>query len=352
MRKVGADRGLFVFVAGLVAPWAISLGGCGDDDPGMPGTDGAVEAGDGSDAAFDTAEDAGAEPDAGEGDAGDADAATGPIVPRVFQLEAYALERNETGPSAECALSWIFELLRETERTATSVTYEGRHGGEVTRVVENADDEMGFEFHVDVFGEVIVTHTQPDELEIRIPVNEGPENSRFYRALARLTGTIDENGEASGTWTCAPLDLTEGYEDNTVSAEGTWTTTAIDPNPPGDPCAINNGDCDPMTTCTSVDGIPSCGPCPEGYVGTGLIGCFRCLDDNDCEAAEYCDPVNGNVCAVGCRTPTEASEDNCPDGLVCDWDTHECGSPTDGGADDAGVEDAGDAGDGGGGDAA
>lgn len=41
----------------------------------------------------------------------------------------------------------------------------------------------------------------------------------------------------------------------------------------GDPCDDDNGGCDPLTTCTSSGGVPTCGPCPAGYTGTGATGC-------------------------------------------------------------------------------
>lgn len=40
-----------------------------------------------------------------------------------------------------------------------------------------------------------------------------------------------------------------------------------------DPCAINNGGCDPLTTCINSPGGRTCGACPGGYSGTGASGC-------------------------------------------------------------------------------
>jgi len=39
------------------------------------------------------------------------------------------------------------------------------------------------------------------------------------------------------------------------------------------PCSIDNGGCDPLTSCGVVDNFLMCGPCPPGYGGTGADGC-------------------------------------------------------------------------------
>lgn len=39
-------------------------------------------------------------------------------------------------------------------------------------------------------------------------------------------------------------------------------------------CLVLNGGCDLRTTCTNnIGAAPTCGPCPNGYNGTGLLGC-------------------------------------------------------------------------------
>jgi predicted outer membrane repeat protein len=38
-------------------------------------------------------------------------------------------------------------------------------------------------------------------------------------------------------------------------------------------CDTNNGGCDPLSTCTNLDGSWKCGPCPEGFTGSGSTGC-------------------------------------------------------------------------------
>ncbi len=39
-------------------------------------------------------------------------------------------------------------------------------------------------------------------------------------------------------------------------------------------CETNNGLCDNITSCTlDGNGNALCGPCPDGYNGTGVTGC-------------------------------------------------------------------------------
>lgn len=53
---------------------------------------------------------------------------------------------------------------------------------------------------------------------------------------------------------------------------------AIDSGP-ADECAIDNGGCDSLTTCTAASdaSAPTCGACPVGYLGTGSDGCTPTL---------------------------------------------------------------------------
>ena len=54
------------------------------------------------------------------------------------------------------------------------------------------------------------------------PANFDAEG-RFWRELARLEGTFDASGRATGGWTCAPLDIDQGgYVDTRYTAFGSW----------------------------------------------------------------------------------------------------------------------------------
>jgi hypothetical protein len=46
-----------------------------------------------------------------------------------------------------------------------------------------------------------------------------------------------------------------------------------------DPCAIDNGGCDPLTTCTNNGGVRACSACPRGWAGTGETACTPKLCD-------------------------------------------------------------------------
>ncbi|NLT33004.1 MAG: hypothetical protein GXX81_06165, partial [Acidobacteria bacterium] len=65
-------------------------------------------------------------------------------------------------------------------------------------------------------------------------------------------------------------------------------------------CLVNNGGCDPLTTCTNTPGGRTCGACPAGYTGSGLAGCVdinECLVDNG-----GCDPLTTCTNTPGGRT--------------------------------------------------
>ncbi|KAK3287956.1 hypothetical protein CYMTET_4564 [Cymbomonas tetramitiformis] len=96
-------------------------------------------------------------------------------------------------------------------------------------------------------------------------------------------GTGVDCGECPSGYTAAAAGMTPACEDV-------------------DECAVENGGCDAVTTCTNTAGGRACGECPEGFMGTGEAGCRR---------TQTCATDNG-----GCHTLT-----NCTDV----WDGVECG---------------------------
>lgn len=86
----------------------------------------------------------------------------------------------------------------------------------------------------------------------------------------------------------------------------------------GTSCAVDNGGCDPLVACSMGGGTVDCGPCPEGYSGSGVTGCVdvdECASDNGgCGSAAFYACTN----RVG-AAPTCADIDECTDGTAgCD----------------------------------
>lgn len=149
-------------------------------------------------------------------------------MPAHFSLSGTAEGSDGNGLNATCALQLEFIWNRETERTPFFVTYQGIHGGEVFRTLEK-DNQTGFEFAAGVVGEV-GGHLaiRSGVLDLVIPIN-ATARGRFWQSLTHFEGVMDSNGHGSGTWTCAPLDIDQGYVDQTLIVQGTWQ---IDPLPP------------------------------------------------------------------------------------------------------------------------
>jgi hypothetical protein len=65
-------------------------------------------------------------------------------------------------------------------------------------------------------------------------------------------------------------------------------------------CAAQNGGCDPLVTCTNSAAGPTCGACPTGYFGDGATGC---TDVNECKSNNgACDALTACINTVGSRT--------------------------------------------------
>src|SRR4051812_31803755 len=72
-------------------------------------------------------------------------------------------------------------------------------------------------------------------------------------------------------------------------------------------CAVRNGGCDALSTCTNTVGGRTCGECPAGYSGTGEKGC---IDINECTTANggcgtqaTCTNTRGShICGADCAS--------------------------------------------------
>jgi hypothetical protein len=148
-----------------------------------------------------------------------------PELPASFRMTGTATA-TEGEITADCAMDLLFELDPAGEPDGGAVARAGTHGGELIRNVLD-DEGAGFGFRVDVFGEVVVTVERGGAMVVEIPINATGEG-RFYTSLVELPGVAEDDGTATGTWTCAPLDLDQGgYVDETVVAQGTWQVAAL-----------------------------------------------------------------------------------------------------------------------------
>lgn len=77
-------------------------------------------------------------------------------------------------------------------------------------------------------------------------------------------------------------------------------------------CSVNNGACDPLTTCTNSVNGPVCGACPAGYTGTGSTGCVRInpCASNPCQHGGVCS-ASGSTFTCDCSGTTDFTGDRC-----------------------------------------
>jgi hypothetical protein len=71
--------------------------------------------------------------------------------------------------------------------------------------------------------------------------------------------------------------------------------SGMDTGPAEDPCTrVDHGGCDPLVVCQTIDGIPTCGQCPNGYVDVNGNG-SRCEDIDECKLPDKggCDTSHG-----------------------------------------------------------
>ncbi|MGV3619673.1 MAG: hypothetical protein ACO1OB_02590 [Archangium sp.] len=138
-------------------------------------------------------------------------------------------------------------------------------------------------------------------------------------------GSVDAGSVDAGDADAGDVDAGMTDEDAGIDAG----QSVVDAGPS---CAVGNGGCDALTTCTVSSGVIVCGACPGGYSGTGELGC---VDVDECAADAGCGPLNvcanlpGSFSCAACVSGYRGDGDGgcvdvdecASDAGVCDWHT-------------------------------
>jgi len=135
------------------------------------------------------------------------------LLAQNYRMTGFASSIEADSTCISCALDFFVQLSPTPRRSPGVLEYDGVHGGHVIRTVLDSVGN-GISLIPDVYGEVVARSLPADQIQILIPI---PINltteSRFYRELASFEGTLGSDGTATGTWKCAPFDISEGYVD-------------------------------------------------------------------------------------------------------------------------------------------
>ena len=143
-----------------------------------------------------------------------------------MELSGSAFVELDDGRTAACSIFLRIEVEDDGELDGAARVYRGTAGGDATRTVLE-DDGSGFSFWPHLHSGATLRATA-DSIELTADGADS-ETVRFYRGIMHFAGERTGPGEASGTWTCAPLDLDQGgWLDTAVVAPGTWTITTAD----------------------------------------------------------------------------------------------------------------------------
>lgn len=137
-------------------------------------------------------------------------------LPPSFRLIGSAESTFTDGRTVRCQFAYNITLGSENQRTATYVRYPATQGGSAGRTVV-----PGFSFVGDANFELAVARFfPPDSVEL-ILGDTTRHDSRFWRGLAFLGGSVVDGG--TGKWACAPFDINApGLVDTSGIAVGTW----------------------------------------------------------------------------------------------------------------------------------
>jgi hypothetical protein len=148
--------------------------------------------------------------------------ALNPIGQR-FRIVGEAAGGDAAGRTAACELHLILVLGSDARPAAGAIEYAGTMGGEVSRIVLEADSS-GFAFFADVSWPNAVARFSTRDLVDFVLGDTAAAGGRFWKNIALLRGVRDGD-QVSGTWTCAPFDIWEnGYVDTLLVVPGTWRT--------------------------------------------------------------------------------------------------------------------------------
>lgn len=112
-------------------------------------------------------------------------------------------------------------------------------------------------------------------------------------ALAGLASGCGDNGNPS----------TDDSGTSDVDTDDQGTEDGGDVDAYVNPCATNNGGCDPLTICVDMQGVASCGACPTGYLRNGMMACEvdACFTANGgCDVLRLCASMNAEATCGAC----------------------------------------------------
>jgi hypothetical protein len=147
-------------------------------------------------------------------------------LPEMMRFTGLA-EGKAEGFDIQCRCDMILEVPDFVTGDNSSQQYIGTLGGEITRVITD-DEGAGFSFSPFLFGDAEAMVTANDSVFLAWPANEGT-GTRFYDEIALFEGRLNTDGSVTGSWKCAPLDISEGgYVDLKGTVEGSWNLEKIE----------------------------------------------------------------------------------------------------------------------------
>lgn len=148
--------------------------------------------------------------------------------------------------------------------------------------------------------------------------------------LPLLPGIEDAGMGTDGGDAAAPVDT--GVDAGPDAAVEAGIDSGVDSGPLEDPCMrVDHGGCDPLVVCQTIDGVPTCGQCPNGYVDVNGNG-SRCEDVDECKQPDKggCDTEHGRCTNTpgghdcSCQTGFNGDGRVCTENVPCGSDPSVC----------------------------